>query len=179
MTALSVVTVAFKEGCVDEHMEQDGEVCIHRPLQRRLIVSIALCLLIVAHCSERRERVYACEAQGLNSFEPERCRLASWTKSRTQRPLCSVLRMARISPVVPRTVFRSHVDFFQNDEQVHCSICQQCRQKSKRVFHNTPHNIRVTRASHAACIPQRFTKHPRNTFPATRELSTTFHKTPT
>ena len=49
MTALLVFTDAFPaEGCVDEHMEQDGEVCIHPPLQRRQIVSIARCFVTLA-----------------------------------------------------------------------------------------------------------------------------------
>ena len=46
MTALSVVTaVVSTEGWVDEDTEQDGEVRTHAPLWRRLIVSIATCLV--------------------------------------------------------------------------------------------------------------------------------------
>ena len=101
MTALSVVTVAFPtEGCVDEHMEQDGEVCIHPPLQR-FIVSIAICLVVLTYCSEQRAQADVCQTQELNSCEQECYRFTSWRKRFS-------LGMARISSVV-----HSHGQFFQ------------------------------------------------------------------
>ena len=69
---MSVVSVAVPtEGCVDEHMERDGEVCVHPPLQRRLNVSIA--------------NAYACQTREMNICKQECCRLTSWTRqNRTQ-----------------------------------------------------------------------------------------------
>ena len=104
MTALTVVTGAVPtECCVDEHMTQDGEVCIHPPLQRHWIVSIAICLVILAHCSKQRAQADVCQTQELNSCETECCCLTSWRNRLSPRgPLCSMLGVARISTVVPR-----------------------------------------------------------------------------
>ena len=104
MTALTVVTGAVPtECCFDEHMTQDGEVCIHPPLHWNWIVSSAICLVILAHCSEQRAQADVCQTQELNSCETECCCLTSWRKRLSPRsPLCSMLGVARISPVVPR-----------------------------------------------------------------------------
>ena len=60
MTALSVVTaVVSTEGCGVEHTEQDGGVRTHAPLWRRLIFSIATCLVVLAQGSEQRAQADA------------------------------------------------------------------------------------------------------------------------
>ena len=71
--ALSVVTVAFfTEGCVDEHMEQDGEVCLRPPPQQRLVVSIARCFVILAEVT----RSHSCSQQFSSCVKRRRGRAA-------------------------------------------------------------------------------------------------------
>ena len=179
MTALSVVTVAFPtEGCVDEPMEQDEEVCIHPPLQRCLIVSIARCFVILAEV--RRSLLFAtvqllCLAQSACA----RCSLQCWRRLFSPPgPLCSMLCMARISPVVPRRFFCTHMNNFSKAVNRIIAILAQSVDKNQANF------------------PQRSTQHPRNTcqppasfphhstmtsakhVPVAREFSTTLHETP-
>ena len=87
------------EGCVVEHTEQDGEVRIHAPLWRRLIISIATCLVILAQGSEQRAQADAFQTQGLRSCEQECCLLTSLRQRFSPRsPLCSMLGVTKSHP---------------------------------------------------------------------------------
>ena len=161
---------------VDEQMEQDGEVCIHPPLQRLCTVSIALLPLILVHCSERT--CIRLPDTGSEQLRTRVLRLTSWTMPRKEHSTTVFDAWCGEKVTHRAELCCLHSRFF------FCSTCQSCRQ-SPSEYSRTPHrNTRVTRVSHPRCsttlhkdtrvtraqppamfhnVPQR---HPRNTSPS-------------
>ena len=120
MTALSVVTVAFStEGCVDEHMEQGGEVCIHPPLQLRLIVAIARCFVILAKV--RRSHSDCSADVGLGALLTAMLEKMGFLH---EVHCVDAWFGQHLTCCATQILLHSRGQFFKGDEQDHCSACR-------------------------------------------------------
>ena len=159
MTALSVVTVAFSnEGCVDEHMKQDGEVCIDPPLQRRLIVSIAswFVILVEARRSHSCSQLFSSCVSQMSLLTAMLEKTVFSTRSTVFDAWCG----ESITCCATQIFLHLHGQFsFESDEHDHCSTFPSCRQISSKF----PKTLCKTPASHVPAtrdVPQRSTMTP-------------------
>ena len=140
------------EGCVDEHMELSVHSpttaaafgCLHRQMLRDIGRGKAVALLFATF------QILCLANVGLGALP--QC----WRKRFSpRRPVCSMLAVSRISPVVPRRFFCIRTDSFFKG--VRTGSLNQAK-----FHHNGPQRHPRHTYQSSASFPQRSTKHPRN-----------------